>query len=251
MAGANPPWTAAVAGSQANAGLINQFLGSHSVSYIASGGAIQAQAATGTGVYQSTATQWYDQLFTTGSTQTTIGSVNLQLSTVGGSPTLQLIPPITISLFADSFGQPTGSALVSTTLTDMYVYTQPFWASIPLPTTVFPSANYHIVVQMVGNATNYYALQQSNQTFGVNTSPDGATWSAQAYGLMYQVLDGTGTGPVVYMYEDGGAKITQISYNSLRQPTSIIENINGQTTAGNLLSTRNLTYTNGILTGVS
>lgn len=250
--GANPTYLAAVAGRAANSGQINQFLGSHQTQFVYAGGAIQSQAAIGTSVYETTATQWYSQLFATTSSQTSIGAVNVQISTVGGSPTLQLIPPLVISLYADSAGQPTGSPLVTNTVSSSFVYSAPFWLTVPLPIIgLTPSTFYHITVQMVGSGTNYYVWQHSNTGSGASTSPDGVTWTGQSYGLMYQVLDTSGTGQLNYIYEDGGAQWSQLSYNSLGLLSQITQFTTGQTVAGNLQTTRTLTYTNGFLTGVS
>lgn len=250
--GANPTYLAAVAGQGANAGAVNQFLGSHSAQFLYTGGAVQTQAGTGTSIYQSTATQWYSQLISTASTQTGIGSVNLQISAVGGSPTSQLIAPLVVSLFADSGGLPTGSALATATVTSTFVYTAPFWLTVPLIATgLTPSTFYHIVVQEVGSSSHYYAWQQSNTGFGTLTSPDGATWTTQAYGLMYQIFDLSGTGQLAYIFEDGGARWSQISYNSQGLISQIVEYTTAQTATGYLQGTRTLTYTNGFLTGVS
>lgn len=252
MGGANPVYEAAVAGYPAQAGAINQFLGSHSGQLLYAGGSIQSQGGNGDGVYSPSYTQWYNQIFATGSTQTTVGSVNLQISTIGGSPITQLIPPLTVSLYADSAGEPTGPALATNTVNSTYVYSAPFWLTVPLPAiNLSPTTFYHIVVQMVGTSTNYYVWQNSNSGSGASTSPDGTTWTVQNYGMMYQVLDTSGSGLLQYIYEDGGARWSQIGYNSLGLLSSITEYTTAQTTAGNLQNTRTLTYTNGVVTGVS
>lgn len=250
--GANPAYLASVAGQEANAGAVNQFLGSHSAQFLYTGGAVQSQGGTGTGLYQTTATQWYSQLINTTSTQTGIGSVNLQISAVGGSPTSQLIAPLVVTLYADSGGLPTGPALATATLTSTFVYTAPFWLTVPLVATgLTPSTFYHIVVQEVGSGSHYYAWQQSNTGFGALTAPDGVTWTTQAYGLMYQVFDLSGTGQLVSIIEDGGTRWSQLSYNGQGLLSQIVEYTVGQTATGYLQGTRTLTYTNGFLTGVS
>lgn len=248
----SPTWLAAVAGQQANSGMVNQFLGSHSASFLRAGGTIQSQNATGSAVYQSTATQWLSQIFTTGASQTTIGGINLQLSAVGGSPINQTINPLTVQVYADSGGLPTGSPLATATVNETVVYSAPFWLTVPIVVTgLTPSAFYHVAVQMVGNGTNYYAWQQANQPTGAATSPDGVTWALASYSLMFQVTDLTGTGQIQYIIEDNGARTLQLGYNSQGLLSQIAEYTVGQTTLGNLQNTRNLTYANGFLTGVN
>lgn len=253
MASFTPTWQAASASFGANAGHVNQFLASHSSTFVYNGNTLRSQQATGTAVYSDTYTQMLSTSFVTTSTQTTIGSVNAQLSTVGGSPTLPLINPITFSIYADQGGLPIGSALVSNTVSNNYVYSSPFWVTIPLPVGGLASlTTYHIVATMVGNASHYYVWQRSNQGGGAATSVNGgSTWVAQTYGLMYQIFDQTNTGLIQYIYEDGGARTIQLGYNSLNMPTQITEFTQAQATSGYLQGTQNINYTNGYVTGVS
>lgn len=230
--------------------MVDQFLPTHNTTFLYSGAQIITSQSTGSGLYQSTQNQWMAQTFTTGNAQTAIGSVNLQLSTVGGSPTLPLIPVLTVSIYADSSGQPLGPALASATISNNYVYTSPFWVSIPMPLTVTPSTVYHIVTNLVGSTGHYYVWQQSNQTSGSATAPDGVTWSFQAYGLMYQILDQTSTGLVTAIAEDNGSKFTSISYTNLNQVSTVTEFVTAQASSY-IQSSGTLSYTNGLLTGVS
>lgn len=243
-----PSWLAATAGHGAQAGQVNQFLGAHNSVWLYAGTQRAAQT-TGSSVYQSTEPQWLAQQLTTGSAQTQIGAVWLQISTVGGSPTSATIPPLTVSLYASSSGMPTGTALASTSIAEQVVYSSSFWLQVPLPVTVTPSTVYQVVVPSVGTAGHYYVWQQSNQVSGAGTSPDGVTWSAQGFGLMFQVFDQTGGGPLQTMYDDSGARVTQLSYNAQNQVSSMTEAVLAQD--GTVLTfTRSFTYANGILTGV-
>lgn len=251
MASNTPTYQSFAAGTPANSGFANQLIGSHNCTFLYSGGAIVTQQATGSGIYQSTANNWLSQTIVTGSSQTAIGSVNLQLSAVGGSPTLSLIPVITVGLYADGSGYPTGTALASTTVSNNYIYSSPFWVSIPLPATgLTASTQYHIVTNLVGSASHYYTWQQSNQTSGVSTSPDGTVWTFQNYGLMYQVLDQTSSGNVTTIFEDNGARFIQLTYNSLNEITGVSEFVTAPG-GGYIQSSGTLSWTNGILTGVS
>lgn len=250
MASNTPTYQAAVAGTPATAGFANQLIGTHTASFLYSGGSIITKQATGSALYQSTANNWLSQTIVTGNSQTAIGSVNLQISAVGGSPTLNLIPELTVGLYTDGSGFPS-TAIVSTTLSNNYVYTAPFWVSIPLPATgLTASTQYHVVTNLVGSASHYYAWQQSNQASGAATSPDGTVWTFQNFGLMYQVLDQTSTGNVTTIFEDNGARFTTLTYGSPGQIATISEFVAAQN--GNYIqSSGTLTYTNGLLTGVS
>lgn len=245
-----PAMLAAASGQPGNAGLINQFLAAHNASFVYSGAQVVVSQATGTGVYQSTQSQWLSQTFTTGVSQTAIGSVALQLSAIGGSPTSALIAPLTVGLYADSGGLPSGSALATATVSSQYVYSQPFWMSVPLPVTVTPSTTYHLVTSLVGASGHYYVWQQSNQVTGAATAPDGVTWTQQPYGLMYEVLDQTASGQLTSISEDNGALITTFTYTSLGLIATITQT--AVTQAGSSISSSGtLTYSNGLLTGVS
>jgi hypothetical protein len=247
-----PAWLAATAGQRPQPGQVNQFLGSHSATWVYSGNTQQAAQATGTGLYVSTAGAYLTQEFTTGAAQTVIGNLHLQISAVGGSPVTAAITPLQVALYASSSGLPTGPVLAATTLAEQYVYSGGFMLTVPLGATgLTPSAPYQIVVAAAGSSTAYYAWQRSNQTSGAATSPDGVTWTAQPYGLMYQVYDLAGTsGPPLYVIEDSGARVTQLSYNTAGQLTGITETTAAQGGAA-FYSTRTLTYSNGLPIGVS
>lgn len=251
MASNTPAYQAATTGAPANAGFANQLLGSHTATFLYSGGKIITQQTTGSGSYQGSQNNWASQTIVTGSSQTAIGSVNLQLNTVGGSPTLNLIPVLTVGLYADGSGFPSGTPLVSTTVSNNYVYTAPFWVSIPLPATgLTPSTQYHIVTNLVGSSAHYYAWQQSTQTSGAATAPDGVVWTFRSFGMMYQVLDQTSTGQVATIFEDNGARFTTLTYNGTSQVASVTEFVTAQG-GGYIQSSGTLSYTNGLLTGVS
>ena len=245
-----PTLQAAASGQQGNAGLVGQFLAAHNAAFTYSGQALISSQATGSGVYQSTQSQWLAQTITTGVSQTAIGSVALQLSTTGGSPTTALIAPLTVGLYADSGGQPTGSALATATVSCQYVYGQPFWASVPLTATVTASTTYHLVTSLVGTSGHYYVWQQSNQTQGAATAPDGATWTNQTYGLMYEVFDATSTGRLLSISEDSGSVITTLTYTALGQIATVTQFAATQS-GSSITSSGTLSYSNGLLTGVN
>jgi YD repeat-containing protein len=249
---ATATWLAATAQQPTRPGQINQFLGSHSSSWLYSGNTLQNSQSIGSAVYVSTASQYLAQTVTTGSAQTTVGQVRLQVSTVGGSPVTATIPPLVVGLYANSGGVPTGPALGSVTLTEQYVYTAPFWMVVPLTVAGLTAATpYQLVVSPAGTGTAYYAWQQSNQTSGASTSPDGVTWTAQSYGFMYQVYDQSGTaGPPLTLTDDGGARVTSFTYNSAGQLTGIAESVVNQS-GGSFFSSRTIAYSGQFPIGVS
>lgn len=253
MAISTPIYLAATTGSTSNSGQINQFLVAHTAQIISGLGVVQASQTTGSSVYQSTVGQWISQSFTTGVSQTGISQILLQISDVGGSPTLPLIPVLTVSLYADGGGLPTGSALASATVSNEYVYSSGFWVTIPLAVSGLTSSTvYHLVTAPVGTSGHYYTWQQSNQVAGAAISVDGISWTASSYGMMYQVYDNSGTNPYPTMiYEDNGNRWTQFTYNAQGLVTQITEFTAGQTPTSYLYGTRTLTYTNGLLTGVN
>jgi hypothetical protein len=190
------------------------------------------------------------QTITTGVSQTVLGSVGLQLSAVGGSPTTALIAPLTVAIYADLGGVPTGSALATASVSGQYVYAAPFWLLVPFGLTVTAATTYHVVVSPVGTSSHYYTWQQSNQLQGAATAPDGVQWTTQGYGLMFQVLDATATGQLLSISEDSGQLITSFTYTALGLIATVTQYAVTQS-GGSITSSGTLSYSNGLLTGVS
>jgi len=247
-----PPWLAATAGYSGQAGQVNQFLSTHGSVWTYSGSTLQTQQTTGDSVYVSTDGLYLAQLIQTGTTQTTIGVVNLQISTVGGSPTGAIITPLTVSLYLTSAGVPIGSPLAVGTLIEQDVYASPFWVSITVNIAgLTPTTEYALIVSAAGTGSAYYVWQRSNQLTGALTAPDDATWTAQPYGFMYQVYDSTGTTwPPLYLTDDGGARLTTLTYGATGQLTGITEQVTSQSGA-DFLSSRTITYSGIIPIGVA
>lgn len=249
-----PVHLAAVVGGGGNAGLVNQFLVPHDTSIIYSSSVLQSSQSTGTGRYTTTENQYLSQQFTTGASQTTISEVWLQISAVNGSAITNNITPLVVSIYADSAGEPIGSPLGTSSLVETAVYASGFWVAVPLPVAgLTASTPYHIVVSPAGNATSYYVWQNNNQPGGGSISPDFIVWTDQTFGFMYRVYDSTATSgsSIQYIVEDNGTKWTQYTYNAQSLISTITEYTIDQTGTGSFSSTRTLTYTNGLLTGVN
>ena len=238
-----PSWLGATAGQPAQAGQANQFLGAHPATYLYAA-ALQVQANTAGSGSQGTSTQWLAQSFTTAAAQTAVGRVVLQLA-VTGSPS-----PGTVSIYASSGGLPTGSPLVSTALPKEFVGGSAAAVSIPLPLTVTASTQYWIVVSEVGSAGNLFSWSQNNVGSGAATSTNGTSWTAAAYGLMYQVYDQSASGLLTHTWEDAGARWTSLGYNGTSQLTALKEYTAAQS-SGYLQSARALTYSGSLLTGIA
>lgn len=252
MGTTTPDWLGAATGSPGMAGQVNQFLGDHN-SVITYGEVLASSQATGTAVYTGTDVNAIAQLITTAPAQTSISSVAIQLSTVGGSPVTNSIPNLTVSIFNSLSGAPTGSAVTSVTLTETYVYSSPFWVSVPLTLGgLTGGTDYFIVTSMVGTSSNLYVWQRSTQTTGAFTSTDEISWIPATYGLMYQVNQPGGASTTVKLIsEDDGARTTQFSYDANNQLLSLVQFTTTQGGSGSFLTAPTFTYTNGLITGVS
>lgn len=241
-----PTWQAATAGSPALAGHVNQFLCSHAVTYVYTG-TLQSNRQTAGASSTASNSTWMAQSFTTAAGQTTVGYVMINAHTLG-------IPTgtWTISLQADSAGAPSGTALVSTALPKEFLAGSFAWQMVALPVSgLTASAQYWIVANSQGDPSNHFSWQWSNQVSGSSTSSNGTTWTPQSNGLMYQVFDATAAMPLAGTWEDSGARWTALTSNGAGQLTAIEEYTAGQAANGYTASSRSLTYSNGLLTGVA
>lgn len=249
-----PTWLAATTGQPGSAGQVNQFLGSHA-SVVLYAAVQKAAQATAGATFTSTNGLFLAQSFATAVGQTTIGYVSVPITTT--TTTGASLATTTLSLYANSAGAPTGSALVSTTLTAEYAFnasggTNTVSVIYPLPATgLTASTTYWLVLASAGNVTNNYTWFRSNQTSGASTSPTGVTWTAQTYGFKYAIFDQTASGLQTATWEDSGARWTAQTYSGTGEITTLAEYTVGQTASGYLQSYRTLTYTGGLLTGVA
>lgn len=248
-----PTYKAAVVGGPGNAGTTNQFLVPHDASIIYDSAVVRESVTTGSGVYTTTESQYLSQQFTTAASQTTISQIWLQISAVNGSAITNNITPLTVGIYADSGGEPTGSPLGTASLVETAVFSSGFWVIVPLIVTgLTASTPYHIVTSPAGNATSYYVWQRSNLVAGASTSPDLIAWTDQAYGFMFQVYDSTAAGGIDWNFvvEDGGARWMQYTYTG-SLVTSTIEYTADQTGSGSVEYSATLSYSGNLLTGIS
>jgi hypothetical protein len=143
---------------------------------------------------------------------------------------------------------------VSVTVSAEYSYAAPSVMVVPLPVAgLTPSTTYWLVAAPVGDAVNHYFWNKSNQASGSSTSPNGTAWTAQAYGLTFQVFDQSASGLLTCTWEDGGARWTWLAYNTtagINQITEYAEYTAAQNSSY-VQSFRNFAYSNGLLTGVT
>lgn len=246
-----PIWGAATSGQAANAGAINQFLGTHAVVYVYAGALAASNTAAGA---SNTASHglYIAQSFATATGQTQVGRVMANILQVGAATT-----PWSFSIQASVSGAPSGTPLVTCNVPQEFCIALNGagtfgWVSIPLPCTVTPSTTYWIVAAPEGVSSNDFAWRQSTATGGASTSTNGTTWTPQTYGLMYQVCDQTPTAPLTHTYEDAGARWTSyVSSGTTGQLTGEMSFTVGQTSTGYAVSTRTLSYSGSTLTGVT
>lgn len=249
-----PTYKASVVGGPGNAGGVNQFMVPHNATAVFDSATQQAGQSIGNGLYATTQDQYLSQQFLTTASQTTISEVWVQVSVVGGSAITNTIAPLTVGIYADAGGEPTGSALASGSLAETAVYAAPFWVVVPLPVTgLTASTAYHVVVGAAGTSSTYYVWQNSNQTSGASTSPDFVAWTDQSFGFMFRVYDQTATGGslINYVIEDNGVRWTQYGYDATNEVTTITEYTIDQTGNGSFSTSATLSYTGGFLTGVN
>lgn len=249
-----PTWLAATAGQSQVAGQVTQFLGTHAsvILYAATQTAAQTTAGAAS---TSTNGLYLAQSFTTAVGQTAVGYVIVPVTTATTSGSN--LATTTLSLYANSGGAPSGVALVSTTITAEYANKASGGAATvklvyPLPVTgLTASTTYWLVLTSAGNVSNSYTWYRSNQVSGASTSPNGTTWTAQAYGFEYQVFDQTASGLLTATRDDAGARWTATTYTTLNLVNTYAEYTAGQTAAGYLQSFRTNSYSNGLLAGVA
>lgn len=233
-----PAWLGATAGQATQAGQVNQFLGTHPTQYLYAGTLNDNQTTTGAGTITVSSVGGYlAQSFTTGPSQTQLGYVQM-ISSGGGTGTLW-----TVSIYASSGGAPTGSPLVTVTASGEYENFAPTWVTHPVPLNGLATSTKYFIV---GHSSSPFQWRQSNQVSGAYTSSNGTTWTAQAYGMTYQIYDPSLTGPLTCTWEDSGARWTWLGYNGSGQINQLSEYTAAQN-GGFVQADRNLIYSGTVL----
>jgi hypothetical protein len=240
-----PTWLAATTGYPGEAGQVNQFLAAHAVTYLYQGALTVSQATPG-GTGAQSGTAWYAQSFTAPLGQTQSGYVEAY-AFVTGSP-----PPWPLTLQTDNgSGAPSGTVLSQAALPKEFASGSYGWIPVPLPFTgLVAGTRYWIVAQEAGDSGDYFSWHQSNQSSGASSSPDGVTWTASSYGLMYQAFDQSPLLPLAGTWEDSGARWTWLTYTA-GLLTGSQEYTAGQSANGYAVARRTLSYSGPLLTGVA
>lgn len=246
-----PTWQGATSGQPPLAGHINQLLGTHPATVLYAATQTAAQSTAGATSTNTNGT-WLAQSFTTAVGQTAIGHIIVPIRTA--TTNAALLAPTTVSLYANSGGAPTGSPLVSTTITVEYATTAVLNSPViyPLPITgLTASTTYWLVTPAAGGSSDHYNWYRSNQVSGASTSTNGTTWTAQAYGFQYRIFDQSALGLVTSTWEDSGVRWTATTYNATEQVATYAEYTSGQTATGYTQSNRTYTYSSGVLTSIA
>lgn len=242
-----PAWQGATAGYSALAGHVNQFLAAHAVQYLYTG-TLQVSDTTLAGGGFASYTGWVAQSFTAPAGMTATGYVLIEAAVSIGSPS-----PWPFSLQADIGGAPSGTPLVSAVLPKEFPLLGTYsWQPVPLPASgLTPGARYWIVAQVTGDLSDHYAWAENTGSSGASTSASGTSWTAQSYGLVFQVFDASPVLPLAGTWEDSGARWTWLGYDTAGQVAGVTEYTAGQAANGYTASNRTLTYTSGLLAGVA
>jgi hypothetical protein len=221
----SPNWSAAVAGTRGDSGQISQVMLGHNVQLVYAGTRFSSQTTAGSGTVTGNSL-YVAQSFTTGASTTAVGRITLTGFVTGNPSLLNLSTPLVTTL-----------SPVSWMNTSNNTYT---W---PLPVTgLSVSTQYWIVASWTGSTGNTYTFTQSNQTSGTSTSTNGTAWTAQAYGIEYQVYDQTQTLPLTHTWEDNGMRITWLPVNTAGYIGSIEEFTQTVSETSGLYSYRNINY---------
>jgi hypothetical protein len=239
---ATPAWIGATPNQLPLAAQVNQFLGTHAITYLYTGASGGGQTTLGSGAVNSNGL-YIAQSFTAVANYN-LGRVVPAFNAVTGSPTA----PTTVSIQTSSGGAPSGTALVTTTVPPQFLASN---VSIPVPCSLTSGTVYWIVLAAVGDASDYVSWLKTNQTSGASTSTNGTSWTAQTYGLYYSLWDQELYLPLTHTWEDGGARWTAESYTGVNLLSSLREYTVAQGTNQYVSSSRALTYSGTNLIGVT
>lgn len=240
-----PAWLGATSGSAPQAAQVNQFIGTHAVTFVYTGTSFSSQTTAGSGTVQSNGL-WIAQSFTTGASTTAVGRIAPTFAVTG-------VPaPMTVQIQTNNAGAPSGTAVVTTVIPPGWGNASATAQSIPLPATgLSPSTTYWLVTQPAGDVSDYFAFSKSNQVTGVSTSTNGSTWTAQAYGIEYTAYDQSVILPLRHTWEDSDARITEFFYNANGTVADLEEYTVAQGSGQFVYSYRTFNYSSNSLASLS
>lgn len=224
---------------------VNQFVTTHPTTYVYTGVEQDHLATAGTGTVASNGV-WVAERFTPSVTYAT-GRIVLTLA-ASGSP-----GPLVVGVYADAAGVPGALIAGPVSLAAGFVGASAAAVSIPMPgLAVSSGVSYWIVAQPAGDVSDYFSWSRASGSSGAATSPDGVSWTAQAYNLLFQVWDDTAVLPLVHAWEDSGARWSTLgAYTGTGQPGALQEYTVAQGSGRYLSSAATLAYGGSVLSGVS
>ena len=258
----NPTWRAPASGDTYKAGDITQNLFSHPATFIYQGTFNVTGAASSSGTLNTntgSAAQYIDQPFTTAVGQTTVTRIEMNFQANGtGADT-------TIGIYADSGGNPTGTALAQINFPSDFEPGSNTTISVPINVSgLTASTLYHIVIAGTASTSNFLKLQDGTTSgSAAQTSPTGVggTWTTAGKTLLFTVYAGvngvirhtmediTGSPPVPQRWT--GLDYAMGSAGTSGPPTTLREFVLGSTTANALRSVKTISYTSGLPTTVT
>lgn len=236
---------------------INQFLTTHAASLLNQGRTQVSYLVTATGGQNTntgTVAQWLAQPFVTGSSQTTITRIEINIKNTGGGADTN------VELRTDDgSGNPSNTILFTCSLPlDFQPSTTAAWVSIPCNVTgLTASTRYHIVIDGTSVSTTAFCRWSTAATSvnaGLKSASGTGGWSSVAVTFLFNVFAGS-QGVVRNVIEDcpvGGppAKWTGIDYTTSARDGSSVP-ITIRESVGTLRSIRTLAYSSGQLISVT
>ena len=240
---ATPTYIAVTDGDSFIAGQINQYLGTHDISYIYAGASVNSNTGT-IAAYDELYDQAVAQSFFAASAGA-VGWVTLwaKAASVGSD--------VIFSIQPDSGGSgPTGTVLGQTLVPADHFSSASAGAAVtfPIPVTGLTSGDvYWVCASMGGSSVSYVEFGYIAAHAGLATSAGGsAAWSISASTSLYFDISSGGTfGKLYGTWEDEGARWTWITW-AAGLLVDVYEYTAGSAPSNELQSARAITYT-GVL----
>lgn len=238
-----PSWSPAITGAPASAGQVDQFLGTHGISYIYQGASIG-------GITSATATQnvnpttpFVDQKFTMSGT--VIQRFLLRCGITGSGA------PLVVGLYTDNAGNP-NTLLASVSLPTEWVGANSL-ISWPLQMTGLTNGSIlHWAFSSPAATSGNFPVLTTGASAGfvarTATVFPGGTWTPLATSVDISWYNAAVTGRIVNTWEDSGLRVTGVNFTAAGVVAQVYEWTSGATP---LQSFRQVAATSGVLTGVT